>query len=87
MAVLGPIIGLGIYLRSPHPYQASASILLTHPPSENIVTAAVNNQAMAETRAVAGLAVQELGLQESVSNFLSHVYCLVRYRPGYERHS
>ena len=71
MAVLGPIIGLGVYLRAPHPYQASASILLTHPPSENIVTAAVNNQAMAATRAVAGLAVQELGLQESASNFLS----------------
>jgi capsular polysaccharide biosynthesis protein len=71
MAVIGPIIGLGIYFRSPHPYQASASILLTHGPTENLQTAAANNQAMAETRAVAGLAVQELGLQQSVSNFLS----------------
>lgn len=71
MAVLGPIIGLGVYLRAPHPYRASAWILLTHPPSENIVTAAVNNQAMAGTLAVAGLAVQKLGLQESASSFLS----------------
>ena len=71
MAVIGSIIGLGLYVRSPHPYQASASILLTHGPTEDIETAAVNNQAIAETRAVAGLAVQELGLQQSVSSFLS----------------
>ncbi len=70
MVVLGPIIGLGVYLRAPHPYQASAWILLTHPPSENVVTAAVNNQAMATTLAVAGLAVHELGLPESASSFL-----------------
>jgi len=71
LIVLGLIIGLGAYFRAPHPYQASASILLTHPSSENIVTAAVNNQAMAETHAVAGLAVRELRLQESASSFLS----------------
>ena len=71
MAVIGPIIALGVYFRAPHPYQASASILLTHGPYEDIPTAAVNNQAMAETRTVAGLAVQELGLQQSASSFLS----------------
>lgn len=71
MAVIGPIIGVGIYFKSPHPYQASASILLTHGPTEDLQTAAANNQAMAETRAVAGLAVQQLRLQQSVSNFLS----------------
>jgi capsular polysaccharide biosynthesis protein len=71
MALLGPIISLGVYLRAPHPYRASAWILLAHPPSENVVTAAVNNQAMAQTHAVAGLAVRELGLQESANSFLS----------------
>ena len=71
MAVLGPIIGLGVYFKSPHPYQAVASVLVTHSPSEDLQTAAANNQAMTETRAVAGLAVQELGLQQSVSSFLS----------------
>ena len=71
IALIGPVIGLGVYFKSPHPYQASASVLLTHPPSEDILTATGNNQAMAETRAVAGLAVQELGLQQNASTFLS----------------
>jgi capsular polysaccharide biosynthesis protein len=71
LAVIGPIIGLGLYFKTPHPYQASASILLTHGPTEDIQTAAANNLAMAETHAVAGLVVQELGLQQSVSSFIS----------------
>ena len=71
MIVIGPVIGLGLYFKAPHPYQASASILLTHGPGEDIQTAAANNQAMGETRAVAGLALQKLGLQESASSFLS----------------
>jgi capsular polysaccharide biosynthesis protein len=71
MVVTGSIIGLGLYFKSSHSYQASASILLVHGPNEDIQTAAANNQAMAETRAVAGLAVQELGLQQDASSFLS----------------
>ena len=71
MAVVGLLLGFGVYVESPHEYQASASVLLTLSPYEDTQTAAVNNQAMAETRAVAGLAVHELGLQQSVSSFLS----------------
>ena len=71
MAVVGLIVGFGVYVTSPHEYQASASLLITLSPYEDSQTAAVNNQAMAETRAVAGLAVNELGLQQSVSSFLS----------------
>jgi capsular polysaccharide biosynthesis protein len=71
MAVIGSILGLGQYFKAPHPYQASASILLTHGPTEDIQTSAANNAAMAETLAVARLAVQELGLQQSDSSFLS----------------
>ena len=71
MAVVGLLVGFGVYMKSPHSYQASASVLLTLSPYENAQTAAVDNQAMAETRAVAGLAVQELGLQQSASSFLS----------------
>jgi capsular polysaccharide biosynthesis protein len=71
MAIIGPIIGLGVYFKAPHPYQASATVLLTHGPTEDIQTAAVNNLAMAETRAVAGQAVQKLKLQQSVSSFLT----------------
>jgi capsular polysaccharide biosynthesis protein len=71
MAVIGPIAALGVYFRAPHPYQALASILIIHGPGEDVQSAAANNQAMAETRSVAGIAVQELGLQQSASSFLS----------------
>ena len=57
-------------MKSPHSYQASASVLLTLSPYENPQTAATDNQAIAKTSAVAGLAVQKLGLQESASSFL-----------------
>jgi capsular polysaccharide biosynthesis protein len=71
MAVVGLLLGFGIYKASPHQYQASASLLLTLSPSENTQSTAVNNQAIAETRPVAGLAERKLGLQQSVSSFLS----------------
>ena len=71
MAVVGLLVGFGYYVKSPHAYQASASVLLTLGPYENSQTAAANNQAIAETSAVAELAVQELGLQQSASSFLN----------------
>ena len=71
MAVVGLLLGGAVYKETPHPYQASASILLTLSPYENSQTAAADNQALAETRTVAGLAEHELGLQQSVGSFLS----------------
>ena len=70
-AVVGLIVGLGVYVSSPHPYQASTTLLLTLGPDEDVNTAAANDQAMAESRAVAGLALQKLGLQQSAGSFLS----------------
>jgi capsular polysaccharide biosynthesis protein len=71
LAVVGMLLGLAVYEMFPHQYQASASLLLTHGPYEDIQSAAANNQAIAETRTVAGLAVRELGIQQSVSSFLT----------------
>jgi len=71
MAIVGPIVGMGVYAATPHAYQASASVLLTLSPFENSQTVASDNQAIAETSAVAGLAVHALGLQQSVSSFAS----------------
>jgi len=71
MAAVGLFLGVGAYKASPHPYQASAALLLTLSPYEDAQSAAVNNQALAVTRPVAGLAVQQLGLQQSASSFLS----------------
>jgi capsular polysaccharide biosynthesis protein len=71
MAAVGLLLGVGAYVARPHQYQASASLLLTLSPYEDSQTALANNQAIATTPAVAGLAVHELGLQQSGSSFLS----------------
>ena len=71
MAVVGLLLGPAVYMMSSHPYQATATVLLTHGPNEDVQSAAVNNQAIAETPAVAGLAMHDLGLQESVGSFLT----------------
>jgi capsular polysaccharide biosynthesis protein len=71
MSVVGLLAGIGDYVKSPHSYQASASVLLTLTPYENPLTAVNDNQAIAKTSSVAGRAVQKLGLQESASSFLN----------------
>ena len=73
MAAVGVLGGYGYYVKHPHSYQASASVLLTISPYENTLTATANNQAMAETSPVATLALHALGLQQSASSFL-HAY-------------
>jgi capsular polysaccharide biosynthesis protein len=70
MAAVGLLGGFGYYVKSAHSYQASASVLLTLSPYESNLTAPIDNPALAETSAVAELAVQKLGLQESASKFL-----------------
>jgi capsular polysaccharide biosynthesis protein len=70
MAAVGLLGGFGYYVKASHSYQAAASVLLTLSPYENNLTAQTDNQAIAETSAVADLAVHKLGLQESASKFL-----------------
>ena len=71
MAVAGLLIGVGLYLASPPSYQASTSLLLTHGPEATPGTAILDDQAIAQSRTVAGLALHKLGLQRrSVSSFL-----------------
>ena len=70
-AILGFLIGCGLYVATPPTYQASTSVLLTYGPYEDISTAAPDQQAMAQSRTVAGLAVRDLRLRESASSFLA----------------
>jgi capsular polysaccharide biosynthesis protein len=71
MAAVGLLGGFGYYVKASDSYQASASVLITLSPYENSLTAPTDNQAIAETTAVAELAMQKLGLQESASKFLN----------------
>jgi len=70
-ALIGFLIGCGYYASSPPVYKASTSLLLTPGPYENVNTAASNDEAMAGSRTVAGLAIQKLGLSESPASFLA----------------
>ena len=70
MAAVGLLAGVGYFASVPHSYQASASVLLTLSSYENNLTASVDNQAIAETSAVAELAMQKLGLKENAGKFL-----------------
>jgi capsular polysaccharide biosynthesis protein len=70
-AAVGLLIGCGLYLKSPPGYQASTSLFLTPGPYENAQTAPNNLQAMGQSVAVAKLAVQQLGLNQSPSSFLA----------------
>lgn len=71
LAAVGLCAGLGVYVKYPHSYQATASVFLTISPYEDTLTAVANNQAMAATSPVATIALKKLGLNESVDNFLS----------------
>jgi uncharacterized phage infection (PIP) family protein YhgE len=53
-----------VYIAFPPSYQASASVLLTMGPFENLNTAPADNQAVAQSRAVARVATRMLGLSQ-----------------------
>lgn len=72
LAVVGLLVGVGAFKALPRAYQATASVFLMLGPYDNFQTAAANDQAIAVTPAVSGIAVQELGLQETANSFLSN---------------
>ena len=69
-AVVGLLVGAGLYLEGPHPYQASTTLLLTVGAEPQPGTAILEDQALAQSRTVAGLTLHKLGLQESVGSFV-----------------
>jgi capsular polysaccharide biosynthesis protein len=71
LTIVGLVLGVGSYKARPHPFQASATVLLTLSAYENSLSAPADDTAIAETRAVAGLAVQEFKLNQSVSSLLT----------------
>jgi capsular polysaccharide biosynthesis protein len=71
MTVAGAVIGLGVALAFHPVYQASATVLLTPMTTndEEPGTPITNEQAIAQSQTVAGLALTKLGLHESVRSF------------------
>jgi capsular polysaccharide biosynthesis protein len=71
MAAAGLVIGSAVYLASPHAAQASTTLLLTVGPEAVPGTAIQDDQAIAQSRAVAAPVVHKLGLTQSVGSFLA----------------
>jgi capsular polysaccharide biosynthesis protein len=70
LAVIGSLVGLGLWATLAPGHQASTTLLLTVGPDGQPGTAILNDQTMAQSRGVAGQAVQTLGLRQSVDSFL-----------------
>ena len=69
-AVLGLLIGYGLYVKFPPAYQATTSVLITNNPNLD-PTQIQTNASLAQSTAVAGRVVQQLGLHQSVSSFIA----------------
>jgi capsular polysaccharide biosynthesis protein len=67
LAVVGMLIAIGYKAEFPPPHQASTTILL--PQDEQDAGAILTDMALAQSRAVAGLAVRRLGLTQSAESF------------------
>ena len=70
-AVLGVLLGYGLYAKYPPAYQATTSVLLTNNPADNPAEDILNDLALAQSQAVAGRVVQQLGLHQSGSSLLA----------------
>jgi capsular polysaccharide biosynthesis protein len=69
-AVIGLLVGFGLYVVVPPGHQASTTLLLTIGPESVPGTAILDDQAIAHSHTVASLAMHKLGLRQSVSSFL-----------------
>jgi capsular polysaccharide biosynthesis protein len=70
-AVLGVLLGYGLYAKYPPAYQATTSVLLTNNPNENPAEEILNDMALAQSQAVAGRVVPQLRLHQSVRSLLA----------------
>jgi capsular polysaccharide biosynthesis protein len=68
-AVLGLVIGSGLYLKYPAAYHAQATVLLVYNPSEDPASEVQTEASVAQSQAVAGRVVQQLKLRQSAASF------------------
>lgn len=69
LAVIGLMVGLGYYSKYPPAYKAQTSVLLTYGVNENPSGAVYDNQTIAESHAVAQLAMKAIGDHQSLGSF------------------
>jgi hypothetical protein len=76
-AVLGLLLGLAAYKEFPPSYQASAAVLLANNPFEQTASAALDDQAIAQSRTVAGAALKQMGLPEADAGAFAGEYTVL----------
>jgi capsular polysaccharide biosynthesis protein len=70
-AVLGLLLGYAVYGKFPPAFSATTSVLVANNPNTDSTEASATNVALATSQAVAGKAMQQLGLHQSVSSFIA----------------
>lgn len=68
-ALLGLLIGSGLYLRYPPAYHAQTSVLLVDNTNQDPAVQVLTDQSLAQSQPVAARVVNELGLHQSVASF------------------
>lgn len=71
ITIVGLLIGLGLYVKFPPAYNATATILLTNGPNEDPATAMKTDTALAQSLPVAEQVVRQLRLQQSAGSFMA----------------
>jgi capsular polysaccharide biosynthesis protein len=69
LGIVGLLAGIGLFVLRPAGYQAETKLLLAPPPVA-AVGWITDDQAIAQSRTVAGIALSKLGLQESAASFV-----------------
>lgn len=71
LAVIGLIVGIGLYKVMPPAYQSTTTILLKDGPNEDPQVQITSDAALAQSNAVAGDVIHQLGLNQTVASFLT----------------
>lgn len=71
LAVLGLLLGMALWVMRPPTPEASTTLILTVGPEGQPGTAILNDQAVAQSRGVARIALRELGLRQSIDSLLA----------------
>jgi capsular polysaccharide biosynthesis protein len=71
LAVVGLLIGSGLYVKFPPSYKATTTLLIKNNPAEDLANAMSTDETLAQSIPVATQVVRELSLRQSVGSFIA----------------
>ena len=69
LAIVGCLLGVGYFVAKPPAYKAQTSVLITYGIGQNPSLEVLDDQAIAQSHTVARLAMDKLGIHESLGSF------------------